>query len=429
MIPYFSDVSATLYHGDALEVARELPSGAADCIVTSPPYFSLRDYGVEGQYGLEATPAEYVETMRRLFSELRRVLADDGTCWLNLGDSYSAGGQGGNLGGGAHLDLVPKPTRTIGVPPKNLLGIPWQVAFALQADGWILRNAIVWEKVNAMPESVQDRLSQRYEMVFMFAKRSKYWFGLDSIRSEHSEKSVYQQEVARRRPHAAGKAGAQIVPGSSAQGGFAAGARELNPAGRNPGDVWEIPTIPFAGSHFAVMPAKLAERCVQAGCPPRRCGTCGAVPTRTHGDFVPDMSRAQTRRAYELAEAADLTPAHYAAVRAGGLSRSGKVEGQHTQQNNPEVSRLAAEVRTALGGNYSELLRGRVEPIGWTDCGHSDYRPGIVLDPFSGSGTTGLAAAKHGRRYIGIDLNSEYLDLSLRTRLHQPGLDFEAVTE
>lgn len=340
MKPYYSDDSATLWHGDSLEVALTLPDGSADCIVTSPPYFSLRDYGVPGQYGLESSPVEYVETMRVLFSELRRVLTDDGTLWLNLGDSYSAGGQGGNRGGnldgGAHLDMVPKPTRVVGVPPKNLLGIPWRVAFALQDDGWILRSAVVWHKPNAMPESVRDRPSQRYEMLFMFSKRPSYWFDLDAIREpavtarlsalswSRDSKEADPPGRTNHRQHRSTRPDPAVRGKASGVGVMPNGAQHTaqHENGRNPGDVWSITTTPFTEAHFAVMALELAERCVRAGCVPG----------------------------------------------------------------------------------------------------------GTVLDPFSGSGTTGLAAARHGRRYVGIDLNAEYLDLSLRTRLRQPGLDFGEVS-
>src|SRR5688572_22911954 len=163
MTPYFTDEQTTLWHGDSLAVLRELPDASVDCCVTSPPYFGLRDYGEAGQYGLEASPAEYVETMRAVFAEVRRVLAADGTVWLNLGDSYVSSGNGtrthrGNLGGRPNAVTSPQ---GFGAKPgvaKNLLGIPWRVAFALQDDGWILRNAIIWAKSNGMPESVQDRL-------------------------------------------------------------------------------------------------------------------------------------------------------------------------------------------------------------------------------------------------------------------------------
>lgn len=325
--PYYCDDSATLYHGDALTVAHELPRSSVDCIVTSPPYFRLRDYGIEGQYGLESSPAAYVETMRTLFAELRQVLADDGTCWVNLGDSYVSKPPGNVRGvsdrSGLHgaqtsekyRDTLMRGTGTkrdttgMGVAPKNLLGMPWRIAFALQDDGWILRNAIVWHKPNAMPESVADRLAQRYEMVFLFSKSRRYWFGLDMLRRPHALTTVEAASRARISYQAPGQPENMKT-------------RTMNAVGANPGDVWEIPTQPFSAAHFAVMPLELASRCIQAGCKPA----------------------------------------------------------------------------------------------------------GVVLDPFSGSGTTGLAAAKHGRKYIGIDLNVEYLDLSLRTRLRQPGLDFGEVS-
>jgi DNA modification methylase len=320
---FYVDESIVLHHGDALAVAHTLPSGAADCIVTSPPYFGLRDYGIEGQYGLESTPTEYVEVLRVLFAELRRVLAEDGTLWLNIGDSYSAGGHGGNRGGnpqGPQLDKTPGvPVRVPGFAPKNLLGIPWRTAFALQDDGWILRNDIIWHKPNTVPESVTDRLSKRHENVFLFAKRSSYFFDLDPIREPHTDTSIARRDASRRRPSSVGKAGVALVPGAGAQSGIAAGMRELNPAGANPGDVWSINTHGFPGAHFAVMPVQLAQRCILAGCKPG----------------------------------------------------------------------------------------------------------GTVLDPFSGSGTTGAAAQRTGRRYIGIDLNAGYLDLSLRTRLLNAAIDFD----
>lgn len=315
MTIHYQDDMVTLHHGDALAVARTLPEASADCIVTSPPYFGLRDYGEAGQYGLESSPGEYVETMRALFSELRRVLADDGTLWLNIGDSYYSG-RGASTGTDDKNSARRFGIRSLDkggadwARPKNLLGIPWRVAFALQDDGWNLRNAIVWHKPNAMPESIHDRLSTRYEPVFMFSKSRNYWFGLDAIREPADPASARPNRCTTKYQDV-------IKPGTSSM--FFNGKDYSAGPGKNPGDVWSIPTQPFGGAHFAVMPAKLAERCVQAGCKPG----------------------------------------------------------------------------------------------------------GTVLDPFSGSGTTGLAAARRGRRYIGIDLSREYLNLSLTTRLAQSGLDLQ----
>lgn len=318
---YYQDANVTLYHGDALDVTRGLSDGSVDCIVTSPPYYGLRDYGVPGQYGLEASPAEYVETMRGLFAELRRVLADDGTLWLNLGDSYSATRRHSDNGTGSSGLVGTSPTGgkwtgpllTMDVPPKNLLGVPWRVAFALQDDGWILRNAVIWSKPNAMPESVTDRLSGRYEHVFLLSKQRRYWFDVDPIREPYSPAGLERRKYGFKPANDTYRA--QLKPGAALRDG---GVIEANTLGRNPGDVWTLPTQPFPGAHFAVYPIQLPQRCILAGCKPG----------------------------------------------------------------------------------------------------------GTVLDPFNGSGTTGLAAQRTGRRYIGIDINAEYLDLTLRERLNQAPLDF-----
>ena len=328
MEPYYSDDTTTLYLGDALDVAQQLDSGSVDCIVTSPPYFGLRDYGVDGQYGLESSPAAYVETMRALFAELRRVLADDGTLWLNLGDSYTGGG-GGNYGtgknvksqGGQQVTNVrnrPNAPQNGGLPAKSLLGIPWRVAFALQDDGWILRSEIIWAKRNFMPESVTDRPTRAHEHVFLMAKSPRYWYDADAIREESDPaQQAHNERYAKEYAGHTARAAETGQPGNVNNVGIH--SRPGKP-GRNSRDVWSISAQPFAEAHFAVMPLTLAERCIQAGCKPG----------------------------------------------------------------------------------------------------------GTVLDPFSGSGTTGLAAARHGRRYVGIDLSRDYLDLSLRTRLAEPTLDFEA---
>lgn len=390
--PYFTDDQVTLWHGNALDVARELATESVDCIVTSPPYFGLRDYGVPGTdwpavtyapmadmpemvvpamtcpLGLEPSPTAYVAHLVLLFRELRRVLADDGTMWLNLGDSYSGGNRG--------------------LPGKNLLGIPWRVAFALQADGWILRNDVVWAKPNAMPESVTDRLSTKHEMVFMFSKRARYWFDLDAIREPHSDPTRTAANAGR-----AATAWARSAPLGQAQNGSGPDGLGQHGSGRNPGDVWAINTQPFAAAHFAVMPRALAERCIQAGCTPRRCTVCGHAPTKI--------------------------------TEAGGLVSSrgpDDVANLRSQNDAGHVGTVASE-RDFSGGRTAMPRRERTH-TGWTDCGHNSYRAGTVLDPFSGSGTTGLAAARHGRRYVGIDLNRDYLDLSLQTRLQAATLDF-----
>jgi DNA modification methylase len=327
--PYYADDHIALHHGDAATVLAQLEAGSVDCIVTSPPYFGLRDYGVEGQIGAEPSPAEFVAALTAVFREARRVLADDGTLWLNLGDSYASEPPGKsdhalrsstlnstkrNSGATAQMrESVRRnaANRTKFLPRKNMMGIPWRTAFALQDDGWILRNDIIWAKPNAMPESVTDRMSNRHEHVFMFSKRAKYWFALDAVREEHATAG----QPGGPRPRSAQAWASSSTAHRPQQGNSGGVGRAEN--GRNPGDVWEISTTPFAATHFACMPPALAERAILAGCRPG----------------------------------------------------------------------------------------------------------GVVLDPFSGSGTTGMAAAKHGRRYVGIELNEDYLALSLRTRLAQGVLD------
>jgi DNA modification methylase len=274
--PYWSDETAALYVGDARQLLAEMPDGSVDCLVTSPPYWAKRDYRVPGQYGHEPTPAAYADTLRATFAEARRVLADDGTCWLNIGDSYGQGWTG----------TSPAPTR-----PKDLLGLPWRVAFALQDDGWMIRNAIVWHKPNAMPESVRDRLNCRYEMIFLLVKSRRYWFDLDPIRlpchdSTHRHPTAPDTTHTRARRHATHP---ERLPHCDAPPKYGAHAAELlasgrrfgvkmrpkdqhhkaaHPNGRNPGDVWSIPTRPYKGPHFAAFPIDLPERCIAAGCRP-----------------------------------------------------------------------------------------------------------------------------------------------------------------
>jgi DNA modification methylase len=294
--PFYRGTSAAIHLGDARDVLAIMPAGSADCIVTSPPYWAKRDYGMPGQYGLEASPAAYVETLRSVFREAWRVLADDGTCWLNLGDCYSEGrttpaGLHGYPGRGLITGHAPA------VAAKNLLGMPWRVAFALQDDGWILRNAIIWHKPNAMPQSVRDRMSNRYELIFLLAKSRHYWFDLDPIRLPHSPHTPASRcPASTSRPggipatgrHPGNGKPSGTHPGSSRPGGTCPGNRQLkysahtrqvigahrypdgrcHPNGRNPGDVWAMPTRPFRGAHFAVFPIDLPTRCIKAGCKP-----------------------------------------------------------------------------------------------------------------------------------------------------------------
>jgi DNA modification methylase len=314
-------VSVRILQGDCRAVLRTLPDESVHCVVTSPPYFGLRDYGVAGQIGLEPTPDEFVDALVDVFREVRRVLRADGTVWLNLGDSYNAynGGAGpsSSLSKGAQTEARPKlesgyGLRFKGLKPKDLIGIPWRVAFALQADGWYLRQDIIWAKPNPMPESVRDRCTKSHEYLFLLAKSERYYYDAEAISEPVTDTTI--ERVSQ--PTLRDQAGSDRVPGKTngpmkavvrkdqtghngraIQSGFASqashggiikrsgnkarkdaterGCPESGVAGsvpwegttRNKRSVWIVTTKPFSGAHFATFPPDLIEPCVLAGCP------------------------------------------------------------------------------------------------------------------------------------------------------------------
>ena len=250
-------MKARILIGDARKRLAELPSGSVRTCITSPPYFGLRDYGESDQMGLEETPDAYVEEMVLLFREVWRVLADDGTLWLNLGDSYSGSGKGpaGNLGA-KHDERNMEHTKASGnVPnglkPKDLMGIPWRVALALQADGWYLRQDIIWSKPNPMPESVTDRCTKSHEYVFLLSKSARYYY--DNVAIKEPAQDWGTRDRTNGKYHNEGS-------GLSPQSGL-----EKSYETRNKRDVWTIVSKPFKGAHFAVMPEALVGPCVLAG--------------------------------------------------------------------------------------------------------------------------------------------------------------------
>ena len=251
-----------IIQGDVRTSLAQLADGSVNCVVTSPPYWGLRDYGHDGQIGLEQTPDEYVAEMVAVFREVRRVLADDGTLWLNLGDSYAGSGKGpaGNLGAKhneRHLEHKHSAIVPDGLKPKDLVGIPWRVAFALQADGWWLRQDIIWHKPNPMPESVTDRCTKAHEYLFLLTKSAKYYFDNEAIKEDAKWSSDKRSGEGRLTYD--GKRQGQNGTGQEAF------VRITDK--RNRRSVWTIPTKPFKGAHFAVMPEALVEPCILAGCP------------------------------------------------------------------------------------------------------------------------------------------------------------------
>ena len=264
----------TILNGDVIDCLRSLPDACVQCVVTSPPYWGLRDYGVKGQIGLEPTPEEHVEKMVEVFREVRRVLRDDGTLWLNLGDSYNGSwGAGGDYAPGGLRAGQPKyPGRRISaLKPKDLVGMPWRIAFALQEDGWYLRSDIIWSKPNPMPESVTDRPTKSHEYVFLLSKRPRYFYDADAIREAHKEPNRGNGERDRVNYNTGG------IIGRGRVGEYEEGVRLYNPAGRNRRTVWEIPTQPMPEAHFATFPEALVEPCIKAGTSARgACPKCGA---------------------------------------------------------------------------------------------------------------------------------------------------------
>jgi len=300
-----------LYNMDCLKGLKQLDDNSINCCVTSPPYWGLRDYGVEGQLGLESTPEEYVSKMVEVFREVKRVLRKDGTLWLNLGDSYAGSGKAGNNPEyqKRHIQFgkieikerrgKPTPSKKIGLKPKDLVGIPWMVAFALRADGWYLRQDIIWHKPNPMPESVKDRCTKAHEYIFLLSKSAQYYYDNKAIK----EKAVSGTDVGILRSK---KLATCNHPSILKRQKENIDSRTAGDGNRNKRSVWTVATKPFKEAHFATFPPDLIEPCILAGCP----------------------------------------------------------EG------------------------------------------------GIVLDPFMGSGTTGMVAAMYQRNFIGFELNPEYCKIA-----------------
>jgi DNA modification methylase len=369
-----------LRRGDALEMLPTLPAGFVQTCVTSPPYWGLRDYGVaprvwggdpecrhrwgaadpkggrfcrrcgawKGCLGLEPDPDLYVSHLVLVLREVRRVLRPDGTLWLNLGDCFAAAGSGS------------------GLKPKDLVGIPWRVAFALQADGWWLRSDIVWAKPNAMPESVSDRPTRAHEFIFLLSPSRRYFYDAEAVRE----------------PDRGGRSGNGYArPARLSYGGPDAPRGQdfewVGGAGRNRRSVWTVPTQCFKGEHFATFPEALVEPCVLAGTSPTACRECGA-PWRRLVD---------SRRLLDGEE---------------------EIKGSWTARGALESGR--ALQKTGFGHWRVEVRR---ETVGWEpSCEHGARC--TVLDPFAGVGTAGIVAARHGRDFLGVELSGRYAQMARR---------------
>lgn len=316
----------TILTGDALNRLRQLPDASIDSIVTSPPYFRLRDYGVDGQLGLEGHVDSWAAQLGIVLAECARVLVPTGTLWLNLGDAYST-------------------HQREGAARKSLLLGPERLALHMVENGWILRNKIIWAKTNTIPSSVADRLSTRYEVIYLFARNPRYYFNLDTIREPHTTKPAKRRSATRPPNRADSTRPAWLGPNSDGDSGLVAmhaAGIVGHPLGKNPGDVWRMSVSNFRGAHFATYPEHLIDRMLRAGCPERRCQICRAP-------WAASTTRQRTT----------------APPRAGPTC----------QCDGPS-------------------------------------EPGLVLDPFLGSGTTAVVAERLKRDWLGIELNPDFIALA-----------------
>lgn len=278
-----SDWLNRCHFGDCLETMRQMPDGLAQTCVTSPPYFGLRDYGHAGQIGLEETPAKFVAKLVEVFREVRRVLRDDGTLWLNLGDSYANDTKWGGSTSGKHAQAIHgnsgigrRRTNT-GLKSKDLMGIPWRVAFALQDDGWYLRQDIIWHKPNPMPESVQDRCTKAHEYIFLLSKAPSYYCDMGAIKEPAEGRAAEERADLQ----AAGCSSVQLT----GRGGFGGDFR-------NKRSVWTVATTPYKGAHFATFPTELIEPCILAGAPAGGVVLDPFFGSGTTGQVAQDLGRA-----------------------------------------------------------------------------------------------------------------------------------------
>jgi DNA modification methylase len=298
--------------GDVITVLSTLDSKRFHCCVTSPPFWGLRDYGVEGQIGLEAHPDDYVRIMVTVFREVGRVLRDDGTLWLNLGDSYAQGWSGGDSGSSATRVAQKKNSLSRSAPkglkPKDICGLPWRVALALRDDGWYLRQDIIWSKPNPMPESVTDRCTKAHEYIFLLSKQERYYYDADAIK----ERAIYADEAI----YDNGENG---MSSAKSYAGTGSTTRKFGstPELRNKRSVWEVATGGFSDAHFATFPPKLIEPCILAGCPRGGtvldpffgAGTTGLVALQNAREFVGiELNPEYVKIAEKRLKVSDTTP-------------------------------------------------------------------------------------------------------------------------
>ena len=382
-------MSVRLITGDCRDELEKLVDESVNCVVTSPPYFGQRDYGVPDQMGREPSPSEHIAKLVAVFRKVRRVLRNDGTLWLNLGDSYAGvagNARGEGAGGGQErvksmgFGALPKRKDLEGgLKHKDLAGIPWRVAFALQADGWYLRQDIIWHKPNPMPESVADRCTKAHEYIFLLTKSAKYFYDSEAVKERGAMvagDSAGSSQRDTQETHGLGGGNSGI---NLAKQKLAAELQEKGYSTRNKRSVWTVTTKPFRGAHFATFPPDLIEPCILAGSATKCCAVCGAPWERV------------VERVAATSKKCPKTDTMYQAQGGTGEKKTG-----------------------TIGMSGGGRIDGYSNTLGYQptcECG-GETQPSMVLDPFSGAGTTGAVAVQHGRRYIGIELNPDYLEMS-----------------
>lgn len=385
MIPTIKVGNATLHTGDVLDVLKTLPSESIHCVVTSPPYWGLRDYGVAGQLGLEPTQQEHICNMVAVFREVRRVLRSDGTCWMNYGDCYAASANGRPAAdmkeaGNDDRTFRDKPFSSVagGLKPKDLCMMPARIALALQEDGWWIRSEIVWCKRSPMPESVTDRPTSATEKIYLMTKQDRYFYDAHAVRENLAASTVFDKRMG---ATGTGRDRYSDDGMASCPSGFTG----ANPAGSNLWNYWLLSSKPFPDAHFATFPPEIPKRAILAGTSERGvCAKCGA----------------QWRRVVEKGE----------------LQNTKKRGSGKPLHGNPRTDRATgiSERSGLVSGNFEN------KTIGWQIFCNCDAEivPATVLDPFSGAGTTAMVALQLGRQAVGIELNPEYQEIA-RKRLEK----------
>lgn len=394
-------LSFRIHSGHVLDSLRAMPRKSVHCAVTSPPYWALRCYslppshwgdGWKGCLGLEPNPKQFVDHIVEVFEAVRDVLRDDGTLWLNMGDSYSNAGKHGGKTSGKHVvkksedrAQVPRDIKREGVKPKDLLGMPWRIALALQDAGWYLRSEVIWHKRSPMPETVTDRPSRSHEHIFLLTKSPKYFY-------DH----VGSAEPASTGTHSRGK-NTRKKHGTKGESCNESHSNSLanDVATRNMRTVWSLSTEPLKQKHFAAYPSKLVEKCLKAGVSAGGvCGVCGTPRVR-----IVESERVPTRSG-ETSKVLTRQPAGWAS---GGAKHT-SVDWQTDQARGIEVGNRDP---------YRHVTRKVTK--GWhfnCECGAGEPVPPTVLDPFLGSGTTAMVALRMGCHAVGCELNPDYIAIA-----------------